>query len=86
MANKVLVFIEQRNGEIKKSSIEAARTGAEMAAKLNTLAEAVVIGNEINNIDNLGGYGISKVIHYKNSELSNYSSSGYADLFAQRNA
>lgn len=83
MANKVLVFIEQRSGEIKKASLEAAKTGADVAAKFGVDVEAVVIGNEINNVDALGGYGIKKVVHYKNTNLANYSTSAYADLFAE---
>lgn len=83
MANKILVFVEQRNGEIKKASLEAAKAGADMAAKLGVSAEAVVIGNDINNVEGLGGYGISKVVHYKNPDLANYSTSAYADLFVE---
>lgn len=83
MANKVLVFIEQRNGEIKKASLEAAKTGADVAAKFGVTAEAVVIGSDVNNVEALGGYGIKKVVHYKNSELANYSTSAYADLFVE---
>lgn len=83
MANKVLVFIEQRNGEIKKASFEAAKTGAEMGSKLGVSAEAVVIGNSVNDADKLGGYGISKVIYYKSTDLENYSTSAYADLFVE---
>lgn len=83
MANKVLVFLEQRNGKIKKSSFEAAKTGAELAAKLGSEIEAVVIGNEVENISEAGGYGVKKVIHLKNNELSDYSADAYKNLIAE---
>jgi len=83
MANKVLVFIEQRNGVIKKASLEAAKSGSDLADKIGTVSEAVLIGSDVDNAGLLGGYGIKKVVHIKNSELGNYSSSAYADLFAE---
>ncbi len=86
MANKFLVFIEQRDGEIKKSSFEVIKKGSELAASQNAPIEAVIIGDVINDIDNIGNYGISKVTHLQNSQLLNYSVSAYSDLlisFAQ---
>lgn len=82
MANKFLVFIEQRNGQIKKASIEAAKTAHELSSKLGGSAEAVVIGNEVNDCSNLGGFGISKVTLYQNADLDLYSASDYAELVA----
>lgn len=73
MANKVLVFLEQRNGQIKKASFEAAKVGADLASKLGTEVEAVVIGNEIESPESVGGYGVAKVTHLKNALLENYS-------------
>ena len=80
MANKILVFLEQRNGQIKKASFEAAKVGADMASSLNGEVEAVVIGNEVAETESVGNYGISKVTHLKNSELGFYSPSAYKEL------
>lgn len=83
MANKILVFIEQRDGQIKKSSLEAAKVASDFASKLSGNAEALTIGNEINNLDSLGGYGVGKVTHLKNSDLANYSPSAYTELITK---
>lgn len=83
MANKVLVFLEQRMGEVKKASFETARAAANMAGKTGAEVEAVLVGAEVNNADAVGGYGVSKVAHYKNAELENYSSSAYAEAVAE---
>jgi electron transfer flavoprotein alpha subunit len=83
MANKILAFLEQRNGQIKKSSFEVAKTAAEFAAKLSANVEAVTIGNDIENLENVGGYGISKVTYLKNAELLNYSSSAYVQVIGK---
>ena len=86
MANKFLIFVEQRGGEIKKSSFEVVKKGSELAASQSAEIEAVIIGDVVSNIENIGGYGISKVTHLKNAQLQNYSVSAYSDLlisFAQ---
>lgn len=80
MANKVLVYLEQRNGIVKKSSYEAAKVGKDFADKLGCEVEAVVIGGEVNNLEKVGGYGITKVTHLKNSDLELYSASAYTKL------
>src|SRR4030042_6535143 len=80
MANKILVYIEQRNGQIKKASFEAARVGFDFANKLGSEVEAIVIGNDTEGIDKVGGYGVKKVIHIKNKDLANYSSSAYTEI------
>lgn len=80
MANKVLAVLEQRDGNLKKISFEVSKTASDLAGKLNVEAEAVVIGNEITDIANVGSYGIKKVTHIKNADLENYSTSAYTDL------
>jgi electron transfer flavoprotein alpha subunit len=79
MANKILAVLEQRDGQIKRSGFEAASTAANLAKDLSTTAEAVVVGDVISNINEVSKYGIQKVIHIKNSDLANYTSSGYTD-------
>jgi len=82
MANKILAVLEQRDGQIKRSGFEAASTAANLAKDLNSTAEAVVIGDLISNINDVSKYGIQNVIHIKNPNLANYSSSGYTDLIS----
>jgi electron transfer flavoprotein alpha subunit len=82
MANKILVFLEQRSGQVKKASFEAAKVGTEMAGKLGGEVEAVAVGNDIEGLEKVGGYGVSKVTHFKNADLENYSSSAYSEIVA----
>ncbi len=83
MANKILAVLEQRDGKLKKISFEVAKAAAGIAEKLGAEVEAVVIGNEIDGVENVGGYGIGKVTYYKNADLHNYSSSAYGDILAE---
>ena len=60
----VLVFVEGLNGEIKKSSLEAATYGSQVAQQLGTTATAVAIG-DVNEdaLARLGEQGIEKVLY-----------------------
>lgn len=80
MVNKILAVLEQREGTIKRSGFEAVSIAAKLAKDLNTFADAVVVGDAISNINEVSKYGVQKVIHLKNSELANYSSSGYTEV------
>lgn len=82
MENKILVYLEQRSGVIKKSSFETIKAGKEFAAKYNAELEAVVIGSNIEELDRIGAYGVAKVTHLKNENLDLYSASAYTDLIA----
>ena len=59
----VLVFIDQADGHLKKSSLEAASYGAKVAGLLGTSAEAIVLGKVSDDLSSLGNYGITKVHH-----------------------
>ncbi len=80
MANKILVFIEQRNGQIKRASLEAVKAANNLAEKLSYDVIAVSIGNEVSDLDKIN---VQKVVHYKNNELENYSTSAYSDLVTE---
>jgi electron transfer flavoprotein alpha subunit len=82
MSNKILVFLEQRNGEIKKQSLEAARKGFKLSKEVQGEVVGVVLGDQISNLDIASEHGLEKVIHFKNSKLSNYSSTAYAKLIS----
>ncbi len=80
MANKILAILEQRENKLKRSSFEAVSVSAKLAGELKLEAEAVVVGDEIENISDIAKYGIKKVIHFKNENLKNYSTSAYTQI------
>ena len=82
MANKILAILEQREGLLKKVSFEAASTASKLAKELNLEVEAVVAGSDVNNLNEISKYGITKVVHLKNSEFTNYTSSGYTEAIS----
>lgn len=82
MAEKILAVLEQREGNLKKVSFEAASVALNLANQLGLQAEAVVVGKEISNLNELSKFGISKLTHLKNESLENYSPSAYAEAIA----
>ncbi|MDX1701997.1 MAG: electron transfer flavoprotein subunit alpha/FixB family protein [Melioribacteraceae bacterium] len=83
MANKILVVLEQRDKQLKKISFEAAKAGSDLAKDLGCEITSVVVGDEIADLAQIGGYGVKEVAHVKNSDLANYSSSDYAKAIAE---
>ncbi|MFT3981442.1 MAG: electron transfer flavoprotein subunit alpha/FixB family protein [Ferruginibacter sp.] len=79
----VLVFIDQSEGHIKKSSFEAASYAAQTAEKLGTSAEAIVLGTVNDDLASLGNYGISKVHTVADASLNNFDAQVYAKVLSQ---
>lgn len=82
MGKKILAVLEQREGKFKRSAFEVASLSAGLSSELNTGVEAVVVGNEVNNLSEIPNYGINKITLLKNEELANYSSTGYSELIS----
>ena len=79
----VLVFIDQSEGHIKKSSLEAANYGAKVAEQLGTTAEGIVLGNVADDLASLGKYGLKKVHTVKNDTLDHLDAQVFTNVMAQ---
>ncbi|MBF8964642.1 electron transfer flavoprotein subunit alpha/FixB family protein [Pontibacter sp. FD36] len=79
----VLVFVEGLNGEIKKSSLEAASYGSQVAQAMGTTATAVAIG-EVHEeaLAKLGEQGISKVLYDADDRLKQFVADAYVKVIA----
>jgi electron transfer flavoprotein alpha subunit len=81
--SKILVFAEQRDGELKKVAFENLSLATKLGADLGAEIVAVLIGNNISGLgDQLGKYGASKVIACQNDALDLYQPEGYAKILA----
>ena len=79
----VLVFIDQSEGHVKKSSFEALTYGSTLAAQLGTSAEGIILGTIKDDITALGKYGVSKIHHANNDALTNLDAQAYTNVIAQ---
>ena len=76
--SNVLVFIEQRDGKIRKSSLEALTLGYSLSKKSGGSLGAVIAGSGISSlVGDLAAYGVSKVFVADKPELQLFSSEGY---------
>ncbi len=79
----VLVVVECADGEVKKSSLEVASYGAELAAQLGTTATAIAVGEATEaSLAKLGEQGISKVLHDAEPRLKEFVNNAYTKLIA----
>ena len=78
----VLIFLDQADGHIKKSSLEAAGYGAAIAKQTCTVAEAIVLGTVNDDLTFLGKYGISKVHTVQNDALNNVDAQVFTQIIA----
>lgn len=80
----VLVFVEGLNGEIKKSSLEAAAYGNQVAQQLGTTTTAVAIGDvQEAALAKLGEQGVSKVLFDGDSRLNQFVADAYVKVIAK---
>ncbi|GAB3817509.1 electron transfer flavoprotein subunit alpha/FixB family protein [Pontibacter rugosus] len=80
----VLVFVEGLNGEIKKSSLEAASYGSQVAQQLGTTTTAIAIGDvQEDALAQLGEQGISKVLYDGDSRLNQFIADAYVKVIAK---
>ena len=78
----ILIFLDQAEGQIKKSSLEAASYGAAIAAQMGTTAEAIVLGTVNDELSSVGQYGITKVHTVKNEVLNNVDAQVFTKIIA----
>jgi len=79
----VLIFLDQADGHIKKSSFEAASYGAKLAEDINTSAEGVVLGNVQDDLSALGKYGLKKIHTVKNDLLNNFDDEVFTNIIGE---
>lgn len=79
----VLVVVECDKGEVKKSSLEVASYGAQVAQALGTTATAIAVGEATEaNLAQLGEQGISKVLFDNEPRLKDFVNGAYTKLIA----
>jgi len=78
----VLIFVDQADGLIKKSSYEALTYGVQLAEQIGVSAEAVVLGTVTDDLSALGRFGVKKVYHVSNNLLDHLDTGVYTSTLA----
>jgi electron transfer flavoprotein alpha subunit len=79
----VLIFIDQADGHVKKSSLEALTYSADLAKQLGTTAEAVLLGTVTDDVAALGKYGVSKIHHAANDAFNHLDAQVFTKVIAE---
>jgi len=78
----VLIYTDSSNGALTKNAFEAANYGGQLAKEAGTEAIAVVAGSA-SGLEELGSYGVSKVLHVNDAALDNFDPQKIAHVVAQ---
>ena len=77
----VLVYTETDNGKFKKNAFEVASYAKNVADQMGTTVTAIAVNPD--NSEELGTYGVSKVLNVSNDQLSTFNARAYAHVIAQ---
>ncbi|MBT2162029.1 electron transfer flavoprotein subunit alpha/FixB family protein [Zobellia barbeyronii] len=77
----VLVYTESENGKLKKSAFEVASYAKAVADQLGSSVTAISFNATSN--DELGTYGVSKVLNVTDDKLATFNALAYANSIAQ---
>jgi len=82
MAQGVMVFIEEREGRVKKTSLEALSAARKLADQLQESVTAVRLG-EGDPSENLAYFGADKILCTRHELLASYSTEGYCTVVSE---
>jgi electron transfer flavoprotein alpha subunit len=78
----ILIYADSANGALTKNAFEAANYGGQLAQVAGTSAVAVVTGSA-SGIEELGNYGVGKVLHVADASLDNFDPQKIAHVIAE---
>ncbi|MES2430930.1 MAG: electron transfer flavoprotein subunit alpha/FixB family protein [Bacteroidota bacterium] len=79
----ILIFLDQSEGILKKTSHEAASYGAKVAELTGTTAEAIVLGKVTEDLSQMGKHGIKKVHTVENDTLEHLDAQLFTKIIAE---
>ena len=83
MSNGVWIIAEQREGKLKKVSLELLTIGRKLASKIGQPLTAVLLGYEVEKLtEELKAFGAEKIFVCDDEILKDYSNEGYTKVIA----
>ena len=76
----VLIYIDQAEQQVKKSSLEAISYGAALAKQLGVAAEGIILGTVNDDLAGLGKYGLQKVHQVADASLNHFDSKVFTQV------
>lgn len=80
----VLVYVENNAGKFKKSTFEVISYAKEIASMTGTSLTALSIGDvETSQLNELGKFGVQKILNINQEKLKNFVNQAYASIIAE---
>ena len=79
----VLIFLDQSESTLKKTTPEVMSYGAQVAAQLGTTAEGVLLGTFNGDVAALGKYGVGKIHHANDASLDHPDGEVYTNIICK---
>jgi len=84
MPKGIWIYIEQRNGQIRKVSLELLSEGRKLADQTGEPLVGVVLGENVAGLaEQIAGYGADKVIIAEDAKLTDYTTGAYTSVLNQ---
>ncbi len=79
----ILIYAEHQDGKLKKTALELASKGHELASKISGQVEAVLVGSIDEKVaQELASYGVKKIHILENANLNQYNTLGFVKVVA----
>ncbi|MCL4345196.1 MAG: electron transfer flavoprotein subunit alpha/FixB family protein [Candidatus Thermoplasmatota archaeon] len=79
----VMIFLESRDGKLKKPGLEMISVGSSIAHKVNEILIGIVFGDKVGDmVKEAGEYGCDRVIGYESPDLKDFRTIPYATLLS----
>jgi len=79
----VLIYIDQAEQQIKKSSLEAISYGAALAKQLGVSAEGILLGTVTDDLAGLGKYGLQKLHQVADANLNHFDAKVFTQVLTE---
>lgn len=79
----VLIFLDQSESTLKKTTFEVMSYGAQLAAQLGTTAEGVLLCTFNGDVSSLGKYGVGKIHHANDASLDHPDGEVYTNIICK---
>lgn len=79
----VLIYIDQADQQIKKSSLEAISYGAALAKQLGVSAEGILLGTVTDDLAGLGKYGLQKLHQVADANLNHFDAKVFTQVLTE---
>jgi electron transfer flavoprotein alpha subunit len=79
----VLIYIDQADQQIKKSSLEAISYGAALAKQLGVTAEGILLGTVTDDLASIGKYGLQKLHQVADASLNHFDAKVFTQVLTE---